>query len=261
MGGQIPSCVVSHRQVRAGNVSLSVIVPFAPHETEGDALLEQLRALPADCEIIVVRAGEPAPPVPAEQGNRDPKLREVTAAAGRAQQMNGGARAAHGRWLWFLHADSRLHAHTLSALQAFLAGQHDALGYFDLRYADDGPMLTRLNALGANLRARWLGLPFGDQGLVLPAAWFARLGGYDEQAEYGEDHLMVWHARRAGFPLRRLGAPLTSSARKYAEHGWWRTTAQHVRLTVRQAWPQWRAARRQLASVTDICKPEATAER
>lgn len=235
-----------------GAFRLSVIVPFAPHESEGDLLLEQLRALPADCEVIAVRAGEPALRTPAKQDNRDPKLREVTAPAGRAQQMNGGAQAARGHWLWFLHADSRLHPRTLPALRAFLAADHDALGYFDLRYADDGPALTRLNTLGANLRARWLGLPFGDQGLVLPAAWFARLGGYDEQAQYGEDHLLVWQARRAGLPLRRLGAPLTSSARKYAREGWLEVTARHWRLTLRQAWPEWRAIRHRPANATDI---------
>lgn len=247
--------------MRADDVRLSVIVPFAPHETEGDALLEQLRGLPADCEIVVVRAGEPMLSTQAKRGRRDPGLREITSPAGRARQMNRGAHAARGHWLWFVHADSRLDARTLPALDAFIAREEDALAYFDLRYANDGPALTRLNALGANLRARWLGLPFGDQGLVLPAAWFARLGGYDEHVEHGEDHRLVWHARHAGLPLRRLGAPLTSSARKYAEHGWWRTTAKHVHLTVRQAWPEWRTARRRPASVTNIGKPEATAER
>ncbi len=230
---------------------MSVIVPFAPHETEGEVLLEQLRVLPADGEIIVVRAGEPGPSTPVEERSRNPRLREITAAPGRARQMNSGAKAARGHWLWFLHADSRLHPRTLPALQALLSGHGDGLGYFDLRYADDGPALTRLNALGANLRARWFGLPFGDQGLVLPAAWFARLGGYDEQAPYGEDHLLVWQARRAGLPLRRLGAPLTSSARKYAREGWLHVTARHLRLTLRQAWPEWRAAHRRSANTRD----------
>ncbi|MCK9539418.1 TIGR04283 family arsenosugar biosynthesis glycosyltransferase [Dokdonella sp.] len=249
-----------HPSARAGDLRLSVIVPFAPHESAGDALLEQLRGLPADCEIIVVRAGEPGSHPPAAQGNRDPRRRQLTAPPGRASQMNAGARAARGRWLWFLHADSRLHPRTLPALHAFLARHHDALGYFDLRYADDGPALTRLNALGANLRARWLGMPFGDQGLVLPAAWFARLGGYDEQAPYGEDHLLVWQARHAGLPLRRLRAPLTSSARKYAREGWLKVTARHWRLTLRQAWPEWRAARRRRARTAAIRGPEAPPE-
>jgi hypothetical protein len=157
--------------------------------------------------------------------------------------MNVGAQAARGRWLWFLHADSHLRARTLIALNSFLAPDQPALGYFDLRYRGDGPALAHLNALGANLRARWLGMPFGDQGLVLPAAWFERLGGFDEHVAYGEDHLLVWRARAAGLPLVRIAAPIETSARKYAEQGWARTTLQHVRMTAQQAWPEWRALR------------------
>lgn len=229
---------------RVGHIALSVIVPFALDETDGGELLEQLRALPLGGEVILVRAGDRSLPQPTATGKNEPPFREILSPPGRARQMNTGAQAARGRWLWFLHADSRLHPRTLPALDTFLAGNNDALGYFDLRYRADGPVLAQLNALGANLRARCFGMPFGDQGLVLPAAWFARLGGYDEGADYGEDHLLVWHARRAGLPLRRLAAPIESSARKYAEHGWWRTTARHLRLTACQAWPQWRALRR-----------------
>lgn len=158
--------------------------------------------------------------------------------------MNVGAQAARGHWLWFLHADSILHPRTLGALQDFLTRNVHALGFFDLRYRNDGPLFAHINARGANLRARGLGLPFGDQGLVLPARWFARLGGYDEDAPYGEDHLLVWRARQRGLPLRRIRAPLVSSARKYALRGWWRTTWLHLRLTIRQAWPEWRALRK-----------------
>ncbi len=134
-------------------------------------------------------------------------------------------------------------ARTLPALRAFVAHGEDALGYFDLAFRKDGPWLAALNAAGANFRARCLGLPFGDQGFVLPAVWFARLGSYDEAATYGEDHLLVWRARAAGLPIRRIGAPLMSSARKYAREGWLRTTVRHVALTARQAWPEWKRLR------------------
>lgn len=212
---------------------LSVIVPFGPEETEGDVLLGELRAMPADVEVILVRSGA------ASRTANEPSVREVRSLPGRARQMNVGAQAARGRWLWFVHADSQLHQSTLDALLAFLARNEDALGYFDLRYRADGPRLAQLNAYCANLRARWLGLPFGDQGLVLPAEWFARLGRYDENARYGEDHLLVWRAHAAGLPVRRVGAPLATSARKYAEYGWWRVTRRHLHLTAYQAWPQW----------------------
>ena len=60
-------------------------------------------------------------------------------------------------------------------------------------------------------------------------------GGFDAQLRAGEDHALVWRARHDGLPLRRLAAPLYTSARKYAEHGWFRTTAWHLSATWRQA--------------------------
>lgn len=222
---------------------LSVIVPLAPDETEWTNLRAQLIALLAGTEIVVVRPGTANGHDTRTMATSMTTVCELVAAPGRARQLNVGARAARGRWLWFLHADSRLHPRTLPALHAFLARDEDAMGYFDLRYSADGPWLSRINAAGANFRARYFGLPFGDQGFVIPAERFAKLGGYDEDAAYGEDHLLVWRARAAELPLRRIAAPLFSSARKYAREGWLRTTARHLVLTARQAWPQWRMTR------------------
>ncbi len=222
--------------------TLSVIVPLAPAESEWQPLLLQLAALPPGSEVIVVCADDvsrlPPPAWPAQ-------LRYLTcrSAPGRARQQNLGASVASGDWLWFVHADSRLRADTLSALQEFTARGGAALGWFTLAFRRDGPRCTALNAVGANWRARWLGLPFGDQGLLLPRTYFEALHGFDEQAAYGEDHLLVWAARRAGLPLRHIPAVLETSARKYARYGWLRTTLRHWRLTAAQAWPAWRAMR------------------
>lgn len=233
-------------------VRLSVIVPFAPHEAEGAVLFDQLRPFAGSTEIVLVRSDGGSLPQGLEQAALEVGARICASPPGRARQMNAGARAARGRWLWFLHADSCLRARSFTALKSFLAPDQPALGFFDLRYRGDGPALTHLNAWGANLRARWLGMPFGDQGFVLPAAWFERLGGFDEQVAYGEDHLLVWRARAAGLPLVRIAAALETSARKYAGNGWTRTTLRHLQLTVRQAWPEWRAlhARRRAARGT-----------
>ena len=164
---------------------------------------------------------------------------------GRARQLNAGGRAASRRYLWFLHADSRFAANTLSALQSALRAAPNALLYFDLDFLPDGPRAMRLNALGTCVRSRWFGMPFGDQGLcILRTAWDA-LGAFDEGAAYGEDHLFVWRARRAGFALRATGATLLTSARRYSEGGWARTTVRHVWLTARQAFPEWVALMRQ----------------
>ncbi|MEO6800778.1 MAG: TIGR04283 family arsenosugar biosynthesis glycosyltransferase [Rhodanobacter sp.] len=226
----------------AMHTSLSVIVPLAPDEDEWQWLLGQLVALPPGSEVIVVCADDvsrlPPPEWPAQL-----RYRACRSEPGRAQQQNLGARIASGDWLWFVHADARLRADTLQALQDFTASGDAALGWFTLAFRRDGPRCTVLNAAGANWRAHWLGLPFGDQGLVLPRASFEALHGFDENAAYGEDHLLVWAARRSGLPLRHIPAVLETSARKYARHGWLRTTLLHWRLTVAQAWPAWRATR------------------
>jgi hypothetical protein len=224
-------------------VKLSVIVPLGPDEVEWHGLVPQLgAALPHGSEVIIVAAGPPVPKPHADWPEHLP-LRHFDGGVGRARQLNRGAWHAEGEWLWFLHADSRLGPRTVPALLAFLARGETALGWFDLAFRPGGPALMRLNAYGANLRSAWLGMPFGDQGFVMPSRSFAALGGFREDAPYGEDHLLAWTARRAGIPLRRIGARLFTSARKYERGGWSATTARHLWLTAAQAWPEWRRLR------------------
>lgn len=217
--------------------SLSVIVPVGRGDGMSPVLRAQLAQLPRAVELHVVcaNADDAARMQAAVPAHAGPQWRCLVAPPGRAAQQNAGARAATGRWLWFLHADSELAANTLPRLAAFLRRDESALGFFDLRFLDDGPALMPLNMLGAWLRSRWLGLPFGDQGLLLPRARFEQLGGFDTALHSGEDHDLVWRARRAGLPLRPLRATLYTSARKYAERGWWRTTGTHLGETWRQA--------------------------
>jgi rSAM/selenodomain-associated transferase 2 len=223
---------------------LSIIVPLAPGETTWRELLTDLTALPTGAQIIIVRAS--GVPLSLPQWAAGADLMQCETSPGRARQMNLGARTARGRWLWFLHADSRLAPDSLDALRTFIESHNAALGWFDLVFLADGPRLARLNAWGARVRSRSFGLPFGDQGLVMPAASFAAIGGYDETAAYGEDHLLVWAAHAARLPVLRVGAVLYTSARTYARNGWLTTTLRHWVLTLRQALPRWWRARRQL---------------
>lgn len=223
---------ISQRSSTA-SCSLSVIVPLAPHETEWRGLLCQLAALPAGSEVIVVRADDASCPPPTDWPAHL-RYHECRTEPGRARQQNFGARLATGHWLWFLHADSRLRPECLPELQSFMGEGTDALGWFKLGFRNDGPRLTALNAIGANVRARWLGLPFGDQGLVLPRHCFEAVHGFNEQVRDGEDHLLVWALRHTGLPLHRIPAVLETSARKYARHGWLATTWRHWRLTIAQ---------------------------
>lgn len=218
----------------AAGLKLSVIVPVGPSDPAWRELLGDLAALDPGAEIILVAIAGAAPgEFDAHEFSLRVPARWLEAPAGRARQQNAGASAACGEMLWFLHADSRLPAASVAKAASF-AGR-PALGYFDLRFRDDGPRLAQLNALGAWIRSHCLGLPFGDQGLILPRQLFHALGGFDETLSAGEDHALVWAARRAGITLTPLRAPLHTSARRYAAHGWLRTTLRHARLTISQA--------------------------
>ena len=104
----------------------------------------------------------------------------------------------------------------------------------------------RINEFGVWLRTRLFRLPFGDQGFLLSRANFVRLGGYDETLPSAEDHALIWRARRAGMAIRAIGATISTSARRYAEFGWGKTTCKHLRLT----WRQWRAFAKQTERIT-----------
>ena len=214
----------------SGLSAVAAIIPIGPGDRSWRGLLDQLDRLAPDLQRRLVFAHGDLQARP-----RDSKISWTESSRGRARQQNAGAAALDHAWLWFLHADSRLTQETLDALRSFLASKTDALGYFDLRFADDGPVLMRLTEWGVRLRCRCAGLPFGDQGLLMRRERFYELGAFDESLAFGEDHALVWAAHRCGLPVLRIPAPITTSARKYSERGWFATTWHHQRLTWQQA--------------------------
>lgn len=210
--------------------TLAIVIPVGPGDVAWRDLLPEL--LPANAQQIVLSFAQHDA---SNQASSTSGATVIAVPAGRARQLNAGAAATHASWIWFLHADSRLALDTLPRLREFIDRNQTAIGYFDLRFRNDGPCLVYLNGMGARLRSRWLQLPFGDQGLLMPRSTFDALAGFDPTVDGGEDHALVWKARHAGIPLRAVGASLLTSARKYARDGWWRTTTRHLFLTWRQA--------------------------
>jgi glycosyltransferase involved in cell wall biosynthesis len=210
--------------------SLAIVVPVGPGDRAWKTLFPTLQGQAVARAVMVFAVGDhQRRPLPT------PRVSVITAPAGRAHQLNVGWQACDAEWVWFLHADSGIDDAGIEAATRFIAGNRDAIGYFDLAFAPDGPALMWLNALGARIRSDLLRLPFGDQGLLIERRLLQRLGGFDTALSSGEDHAFVWRARADGITLRRTGASLRTSARKYAEHGWAAITAHHLRLTWLQA--------------------------
>jgi rSAM/selenodomain-associated transferase 2 len=142
----------------------------------------------------------------------------VSTARGRGTQLAAGVQAARGTWLLFLHADSRLDANWRGAVEAFAAmpGGAGRAGYFDLALDDPAPAARRVERIVA-WRSRALGLPYGDQGLLISRALYEAVGGF-AAIPLMED---VDLARRLGRNrLAPIGATITTSARRYREGGY-----------------------------------------
>ncbi len=219
------------------SISVSVIIPLGPIETEWVNLVSQLDELPDHGEIILACSNSGTPPmIPTSLESCN--IRVVNGKPGRAGQMNAAAKAAQNEFLWFLHADSRLDTNTISNLLSCLTSGKNGLYYHDLVFLPDGPSVMRFNGWGVWFRSRLLKTPFGDQGFCLKSELFFELGGYSEEVPYGEDHILVWRALQNGISLIPTGAKLFTSARKYSKNGWFRTTITHLYLWVKQALPE-----------------------
>jgi rSAM/selenodomain-associated transferase 2 len=142
----------------------------------------------------------------------------VSAARGRGTQLAAGAQAAAGTWLLFLHADSRLDAAWRDAVQGFATapGAESCAGYFDLALDDDAPAARRVERIVV-WRSRALGLPYGDQGLLISRALYNAVGGYGA-IPLMEDVDLVRRLGRGR--LKPIGARITTSARRYREGGY-----------------------------------------
>jgi GT2 family glycosyltransferase len=205
---------------------LSLIIPVGPRERERPEILEGIARLPANWEIIVSLCPNAALSLP-------DRCRSVEGSPGRGAQLNRGIRAARGHWVWLLHADSRPDDQAIAGIDQAAGENEPMIGYCALRFERDGPRLTALNAIGANWRSRWLGLPYGDQGCFLRRCDFERLGGFREDLTRGEDLDLLVRARRLGIELHRLPGTITTSARRYRARGWLRTTVAHQFAAIR----------------------------
>ena len=157
-------------------------------------------------------------------------IRWVEGPRGRASQMNAGARASAGRWLVFLHADSRLPANWLDVIASADSRETVVGGAFRF-VLDTADWRARVIELGVRLRVRLLKLPYGDQAIFVRRSVFDRLGGYAD-LPLMEDVDLVRRLRGAG-TLMFSPAPVTTSPRRWERDGWVRRSAHNLTLATR----------------------------
>ena len=156
---------------------------------------------------------------------RDLGATVVEGAPGRGGQIARGVKAATAPWCLILHADTRLSGNWLRAAEDHMARHADIAGHF--RLAFDSPRIAaRLVEWGGNRRARHLGLPWGDQGLLIRRDLLDRVGGIPT-LPLMED---VALARALKGHLRELDATALTSFARYDREGWLTRVARNARL-------------------------------
>lgn len=203
---------------------LSVIIPTLDAAATIGATLDALtgEATPLH-EVIVVDGGsrDATMNIAATQG-----ATFVVAPAGRGDQLASGAQAATGNWYLFLHADTVLEHGWSEETGRFMnhPDHVERAAYFRFCLDDDVRAARRLEAVVA-WRSRVLGLPYGDQGLLISAAFYDSLGGFKKLALMEDVEL----ARRIGrHRLVPLDVDARTSASRYLNSGYVRRSLRNL---------------------------------
>jgi rSAM/selenodomain-associated transferase 2 len=208
---------------------LSVVIPTLNAARHLPGALASLDCLPGDA-----RAPGPLEIIVADGGSTDATC-DVAAAAGatvlqaprgRGAQLAAGIAAARAPWLLLLHADTHLSPGWRAAAARFTADPANAAraGYF--RFAlDSGAAQARRLERAVAWRSRVLGLPYGDQGLLIAAPFLAELGGVKALPLMEDVDLVRRIGRRR---LVALDADAVTSAEKWERQGWTARSARNL---------------------------------
>lgn len=197
---------------------LSIVIPTLNAERHlGPSLGALFEGVQAGLvrELIVVDGGSTDATV---EIAREVGAEVLEVEASRGGQLRAGCAVARAEWLLVVHADSVLQEGWTEAVAAHIGAQPGHAGYFRLAFDDGGPA-ARWVAGWANIRARFLGLPYGDQGLLIRREMYEALGGYADIPLMEDVAIVRAIGRRT---LVALDAKSVTSAEKYQRQGWLR---------------------------------------
>ena len=202
---------------------ISIILPVLNEAATIEETLLRLRDI-SDIEAIVVDGGSRDETV--ARAKRCGKTfglscTVISAASGRARQMNAGAVVAMGDILLFLHADTHLPPKFDTLVRQALQHPNTIAGAFELRI-DANLRGLRLIETMVNLRSRVFSMPYGDQAIFLKASTFHDLGGFPDLPIMEDFELMVRLKRQGRIAI--LPAPVLTSGRRWQKLGVVRTT-------------------------------------
>lgn len=193
-------------------IMVSIIIPVLNEEKNIEKSLIQFNGLKGDKEIIVVDGG--SSDSTKQIAERFAKV--VLSERGRANQMNKGAAKARGDILWFVHLDSIINEDSIEKIQLAIDEKYVGGGFL-LKFYDYDTLFMKYISTTSNLRAKYLGLYFGDQGIFVRRDVFEGVGGYPRQ-EIMEDWELSLLIKKVG-KLKLINTTIGTSARRFKNGG------------------------------------------
>ena len=206
-------------------MKVSIIVPTLNEELVLKKTLTQIQEL-SPHELIVSDGGSTDNTTPIAQMFSH---RVVTGSTGRAMQMNAGADQATGDLLLFLHADNRLEPESYQKMLECMKIPKWIGGAFTLCIESDKWSINLINQL-ANIRSRYFGLVYGDQGVFVRAEVFKNMNGFSPIPIF-EDLDFYRRLKKKG-PVNLLKEKAHTSSRRWVKEGIAFTTARNILIVL-----------------------------
>ena len=193
---------------------ISIIIPVLNEERALPATLQRVFSQAGEFEVIVVDGGSTDSTL--DIVNQQSQIQLHRAAAGRASQMNEGARHATGDWLLFLHADTLLPENALLCIEQLPADIQ--AGGFKHRFSGQAYSLSLISWLH-NLRCRSTRIFYGDQAMFVRRKLFTELGTFPDEPIL-EDLLFSEKLVKVTQPVI-LDSYVITESRKFEQQGVW----------------------------------------
>lgn len=191
---------------------LDVVIPTL---NAGATLAQTLASLPPGAAVTITDGDSGDDTLSIAQGSG---RRIIQGPAGRGRQLAAGAAASERQWLLFLHADTTVEPGGWGTIAAHMARPEGEGVAASLRLAIDDPSWqARIIERGVALRVRWLGLPYGDQGLLIHRDLYRAVGGYRDLPLMEDVDIMRRIGRRRHVAL---DAEAHTSAVRWRRRGW-----------------------------------------
>ena len=189
---------------------ISIIIPTYNESQHLPLLLSDLSISNDEAEIIIVDC------------NSDDKTKEIGKLYGskiykskeknRGLQLNIGAKKARGKWLIFIHADSRIRKDWLKKVKSVIRFDDKSVCFFKFKI-NNKKIIYRFLEILVNLRSYIFKDPYGDQGLLIHRDTYFKNNGY-RKIPLMEDLDFIKRLKNK-VSLKMLTIPIYTSSRKW----------------------------------------------